>query len=153
MPTRQQQQTRDVLEFLRRQYPGAKYELNWETPLQLLVATVLAAQCTDERVNQVTPALFARYPDADAFAGADAAELEEMIRPTGAYRNKAKAIRGACRVLVERFGGEVPRSPEDLTALPGVRARPPTWCSTPPSTSPAASSWTPTSPARAGGWG
>src|SRR5215475_4529376 len=97
-----------LLRRLREKYPDARYELDWENPLQLLVATILAAQCTDERVNAVTPALFARYRDAEAFARADLAELEEAVRPTGFYRNKARAIRAACAALVERFGGEVP---------------------------------------------
>ncbi len=109
-----------LLRRLREAYPDARYELNWENPLQLLVATILAAQCTDERVNAVTPALFAKYRDAEAFARADLAELEEAVRPTGFYRNKAKAIRDACRALVDRFGGEVPADLEDLIALPGV---------------------------------
>src|SRR5262245_62687123 len=93
-----------LLHRLRETYPDARYELDWENPLQLLVATILAAQCTDERVNAVTPALFARYPDADAFARADLAELEEAVRPTGFYRNKARAIRDACAALVEQIG-------------------------------------------------
>jgi uracil-DNA glycosylase len=88
--------------------------------LQLLVATILAAQCTDERVNAVTPALFAKYRDAQAFARADLAELEEAVRPTGFYRNKARAIRDACQALVDRFGGEVPADMENLVTLPGV---------------------------------
>src|SRR5262249_51937488 len=95
-------------------------ELDWSTPLQLLVATILAAQCTDERVNRVTPALFAKYPDARAYAEADTAELEEDIKPTGFYRNKAKAIQGACRALVQRFGGEVPPTMAEMVTLPGV---------------------------------
>ncbi len=94
-----------ILRRLRQKYPDARYELDWKTPLELLVATILAAQCTDERVNRVTPALFARYPDARAYAEADPAELEELVRPTGYYRNKAKAIQGACGALVQRFGG------------------------------------------------
>ena len=109
-----------VFQRLRETYPDARYELDWENPLQLLVATILAAQCTDERVNAVTPALFAKYRDAKAFARADLAELEEAVRPTGFYRNKAKAIRDACRALVDRFGGEVPADIEDLITLPGV---------------------------------
>jgi endonuclease-3 len=109
-----------IIQRLHQAYPDARYELHWENPLQLLVATILAAQCTDERVNRVTPALFARYPDARAFADADLAELEEMVRPTGFYRNKARAIQNACRVLVERFGGRVPPRMEDMLTLPGV---------------------------------
>ena len=104
-----------------RDIPGdARYELDWSTPVQLLVATILAAQCTDERVNRVTPALFARYPDARAYAEADTAELEEAIRPTGTYRNKARSIQGACRELGRRFGGEVPRTMAEMVTLPGI---------------------------------
>jgi endonuclease-3 len=109
-----------IVDRLRKARPDARYELNWENPLQLLVATILAAQCPDERVNRVTPALFATYPDAAAFAAADPAELEEAVRPTGFFRNKARAIQGACQVLVERFGGEVPRTMEEMLTLPGV---------------------------------
>jgi len=105
---------------LRQAYPDARYELNWNTPLDLLVATILAAQCTDVRVNEVTATLFPKYPTAAAYAGADPAELEEDIRPAGFHRQKAKAIQGACRALAERFGGEVPRTIEELTTLPGV---------------------------------
>src|SRR5437588_11986210 len=86
-----------IIERLHETYPDARYELNWENPLQLLVATILAAQCTDERVNAVTPRLFANYPDAWTYAEADQAELEELVRPTGYYRNQARAIRDACR--------------------------------------------------------
>lgn len=109
-----------IRERLRQTYPNAAYELNWTTPLDLLVATILAAQCTDVRVNAVTVTLFKKYPDAAAYARADPEELEEDIRPTGFYRNKARAIQGACRALVERFGGEVPPSIEELVTLPGV---------------------------------
>jgi endonuclease-3 len=110
----------EILRRLRDAHPNARYELDWETPLQLLVATILAAQCTDERVNAVTKTLFPKYPDARSFAEADAAALEEDLRPTGFYRNKAKAVQGACRVLIERFGGEVPRTMGELLQLPGV---------------------------------
>ena len=106
--------------MLRATYPDARCELDFATPLQLLVATVLSAQCTDKRVNAVTPALFARYPDAAAFAAADRAELEEAIRPTGFFRAKAESIQGIAAAVCERFGGEVPASLEDLVTLPGV---------------------------------
>ncbi len=109
-----------LLHALRETYPDARYELNWENPLQLLVATILAAQCTDERVNAVTPALFAKYRNTKAFAEADLAELEDAVRPTGFFRNKARAIRDACRALVDRFGGEVPAEIADLVTIPGV---------------------------------
>lgn len=109
-----------VAERLKRLYPDARYELDFENPLQLLVATILAAQCTDERVNRVTPALFAKYPTAQALANADLNDLEELVRSTGFYRQKAKAIQSTCRELVERFTGEVPRGIDDLVTLPGV---------------------------------
>jgi uracil-DNA glycosylase len=109
-----------ILERLHKTYPNARYELNWDNPLQLLVATILAAQCTDERVNQTTPGLFARYPDAQSYADADLTELEGYLRNTGFYRQKAKTIREVCRELVARFGGEVPRTMEEMVTLPGV---------------------------------
>src|SRR5690348_8590737 len=109
-----------VIQRLQEKYPDARYELNWETPLQLLVATILAAQSTDERINQVAPGLFAKYPDARAFAEAPLAELEQDLKPTGFYRTKARAVQNACKALVENFGGEVPRTLEELTTLPGV---------------------------------
>jgi len=101
-------------------YPEAATALTHEDPLQLLVATILSAQCTDDRVNRVTPPLFRKYPDARAFARADIRELEEMVRSTGFFRNKARNIRECCRGLLERFGGEVPSKLEDLVTLPGV---------------------------------
>ena len=101
-------------------YPDARCELDFSTPLELLVATVLSAQTTDVRVNQVTSGLFARYPDAAAFAGADRAELEDWIRPTGFFRAKAQSLMGLGAALVERYGGEVPRRMADLVTLPGV---------------------------------
>lgn len=101
-------------------YPDARCELDFATPLQLLIATILSAQCTDKRVNVVTPALFARYPDAAAFAAAPQEALEEMVRSTGFYRMKARAIRDACADIVARFGGDVPRTLEELTTLRGV---------------------------------
>lgn len=110
----------EILTRLKRLYPDATCSLTYETPVQLLVATILSAQCTDDRVNKVTPALFQRFPDAVAFAGADLAELEDLIRSTGFYRNKAKNIQGACRVITEKYGGEVPKRMEQLLELPGV---------------------------------
>jgi endonuclease-3 len=109
-----------ILEALDRAYPGATCALHHRNPYELLVATILSAQCTDERVNQVTPALFRKYPTPEALAAADQRELEQEIRPTGFYRNKARALIGAARAIVERFGGEVPRRMEDLITLPGV---------------------------------
>ncbi|MGV8040282.1 MAG: endonuclease III [Thermoanaerobaculaceae bacterium] len=101
-------------------YPDATCELTHRSPYELLVATILSAQCTDVRVNMVTPALFARFPDATALAGADQAELEELIRSTGFYRNKAKSLLGMAQAVVERHGGQVPAEMGALTALPGV---------------------------------
>jgi endonuclease-3 len=101
-------------------YPDAHCALVHQSPLQLLIATILSAQCTDVMVNRVTPALFARYPDAAAFADADLAELETMIKSTGFYRNKAKNIKACGALLVERHGGKVPGRLEDLIELPGV---------------------------------
>ncbi len=94
--------------------------LNYETPLQLLVAVILSAQCTDARVNQITPALFARFPTARDFAECDIKELEQLVKPSGFYKNKAKNIRACGVEMVNRFGGEVPRSLDDLVTLPGV---------------------------------
>ena len=105
---------------LRKAYPEAKIALAFATPLDLLVATILAAQCTDERVNQVTPALFGKYRSARDWAAADPATLEREIHSTGFFRAKARAITGMARALVERHGGQVPRTREELVRLPGV---------------------------------
>ncbi|WP_437292651.1 endonuclease III [Sorangium sp. So ce426] len=109
-----------LLEQLRKEHPDARYELDWKTPLDLLVATILAAQCTDERVNRVTATLFPKYPTAQAYADAPTAELEEELKPTGFYRQKTKTVQATCRELVARFGGEVPATMAELTTLPGV---------------------------------
>ncbi len=109
-----------ILPVLERLYPDARVMLDFRTPLQLLVATILSAQCTDERVNQVTPILFRRYPTARDFAAADPAALEAMVRSTGFFRSKARSVIGCCRAMVERHGGDVPRTLEELTTLPGV---------------------------------
>ncbi|MGK3984556.1 endonuclease III [Sorangium sp. So ce136] len=109
-----------LLQHLREAYPDARYELNWETPLDLLVATILAAQCTDERVNRVTATLFKKYPTAQAYADAPTEQLEEELKPTGFYRQKTKTVKAACQELVARFGGEVPETMAELTSLPGV---------------------------------
>jgi len=114
------QRALEVLVILKRLYPDATCSLNYETPVQLLVATILSAQCTDERVNKVTPALFTRYPDAKALAYADREELEKLVHSTGFYRNKAKNIQGACQKIMEEFGGEVPQQMEQLLSLSGV---------------------------------
>jgi endonuclease-3 len=110
----------EILARLRAEYPESRCSLDFQTPLQLLVATVLAAQCTDERVNQATPALFRRYPSARGYAEADITELEELVRTTGFYRNKARAVKGLGTALVAEHGGEVPADMEKLRSLPGV---------------------------------
>lgn len=109
-----------VMARLKGEYPDARTELNWESPLELLVATMLSAQTTDVRVNMVTEELFERYRTAADYAGADPAQLEGDIRPTGFYRNKARALQGMARALLEHHGGEVPRTMAELVALPGV---------------------------------
>jgi endonuclease-3 len=114
------QRAGEILARLRVAYPGTRLALDFQTPLQLVMATVLAAQCTDERVNQVTPALFRRYPTARDYAAADLLELEEMVRTTGFFRNKARALKNLGMALVAGHGGEVPASLELLVALPGV---------------------------------
>jgi endonuclease-3 len=109
-----------VLARLKREYPDARTELDFETPFQLLVATILSAQCTDKRVNLVTPALFHEFPTARELARAEVARLEDMIRSTGFFRNKTKSLLGMSAAIVERHGGEVPRTMEELVLLPGV---------------------------------
>jgi endonuclease III len=109
-----------IIDRLKQAHPNATYELDWDTPLHLLIGTILAAQCTDERVNRVTKTLFPKYTTAQAYADADILELEEDLKPTGFYRKKAQTVQSMCRVLVERFGGEVPPTMEQLTTLPGV---------------------------------
>ena len=111
---------RKVLAKLEAQHPGAFTELRFRDAYELLVATILSAQCTDERVNQVTPALFERYPDATALARATAAELEPQIKSTGFFRSKARSLAGMAGALVERHRGEVPARMEELVELPGV---------------------------------
>jgi len=113
-------QATSILPLLDRHYPDAHCTLDHRTPLELLVATVLSAQCTDARVNQVTPGLFRKYPDAAAFAQAPLEDLEAAIHSTGFYRNKAKNIQACCRELQERFGGQVPADLEILVKLPGI---------------------------------
>jgi endonuclease-3 len=109
-----------IIKTLEKKYPTRRTSLAFESPLQILVATILAAQCTDARVNQLTPGLFKKYPTAEAFAGADRAELEMEIRPTGFFRNKAKSIIGAAQKIVTDFGGRVPDTMAELITLPGV---------------------------------
>jgi len=110
-----------VLELLRQEYPGVKgTALRYSNALELLVATILSAQCTDAKVNQVTLSLFERYRTPEDYANAPLGELEEAVKPTGFYRAKARSIREACRMIVERFGSEVPGTMEELTSLPSV---------------------------------
>lgn len=115
-----QRRALEILSRLQELYPDATCTLNYETPVQLLVATILSAQCTDERVNKVTPALFDRFPDAEAIANADIEELENLIRSTGFYRNKAKNIKATCRAIASQFDGKVPQLMEQLIELSGV---------------------------------
>ncbi|MBZ4334299.1 endonuclease III [Corallococcus sp. AS-1-12] len=109
-----------VLERLREKYPDAKYELNWNTPFELLVATILAAQCTDERVNRVTAELWKKYDGPQALADADTAELEEDLKPTGFFKQKTKTVQAMSRALLDAHQGEVPPRMEALVELPGV---------------------------------
>ena len=118
--TAKRARARKILQALERAYPDAKIALDFGTPLQLLMATILSAQCTDERVNMVTPALFKTYPSAEALARAKPDKLEAAIRSTGFYRAKTRSLLGMAKALVERHGGEVPRTREALTELPGV---------------------------------
>lgn len=110
----------EVIARLKAEYPDARTELNWTNPLELLVATILSAQTTDVRVNQVTESLFAKYRTAKDYADSAPDELEEDIRPTGFYRNKARSLRGMASAIAEEHGGEVPRTMSELVALPGV---------------------------------
>jgi endonuclease-3 len=114
------ERARRIVRRLRRMYPDADCALHHGDALQLLVATILSAQCTDERVNQVTPTLFREFPDARAYAEADPAHLEDRIRPTGFFRNKTRALIGLGSALVDRHGGRVPDSMDELVLLPGV---------------------------------
>ncbi|HXR09861.1 MAG TPA: endonuclease III [Candidatus Acidoferrales bacterium] len=111
---------RAILEKLDEAYPAATCALHHDNPFQLLISTILSAQCTDERVNQVTATLFPKYPSPEAFAYANPSELEKEIRPTGFFRNKAKSVMGASKLIVEGFGGKVPQTMEELLTLPGV---------------------------------
>jgi endonuclease-3 len=114
------QQAERVRRALAKLYPDAHCALHHRNALELLIATILSAQCTDKRVNLVTPALFARYPDAHAFATANLQELEKLIQSTGFFRNKARNIIACCREIVNHHGGEVPRTMEELARLPGI---------------------------------
>jgi endonuclease-3 len=109
-----------IIRILEKEYPGSHTMLAFETPVQILVATILSAQCTDERVNKLTPDLFRKYPSVEAFAAAEQAEIEWDVRPTGFFRNKARNIIGASRKIVADFGGRVPGTMAELITLPGV---------------------------------
>jgi endonuclease III len=110
----------EILVRLKRLYPDATCTLNYETPVQLLVAVILSAQCTDERVNMVTPELFRRFPDAKSMAAGDLEEITELVRSTGFYRNKAKNIQATCALLMQNHGGEVPQTMAEIIMLPGA---------------------------------
>lgn len=114
------ERVREIIARLRAEYPEAACSLEHADPYQLLVATILSAQCTDERVNMVTPGLFRRYPGVEDLAGARTEDLEEMIRSTGFFRNKTKSLLGMSNAVVERHGGRIPDTMEELTQLPGV---------------------------------
>lgn len=122
MPTVSDRKKRisEVIRILRKSYPDVRCALDYTNPLELLVATILSAQCTDERVNKVTPALFKKYKKAKDYAAADPRDIEQIIRSAGFYQSKTRNIQGAARRLVEVFGGEVPRTMEELVSLPGV---------------------------------
>jgi len=109
-----------IIELLEKEHPDAKIALNYTNPLELLVATILSAQCTDKRVNIVTKTLFKKYRKVEDYANADLAEFEEDIRSTGFYRNKARNIKKCCQILVEKFNSKVPKTMEDMLELPGV---------------------------------
>ena len=117
------EQANEILARIDESYPDARVELNFNNPLELLVATVLSAQCTDERVNKVTKTLFVDYPDARAYVNADRGGLEDAIHSTGFFRQKAKNIQSCCADIVERFAGEIPYMMEDLTSARWRRAQ------------------------------
>jgi endonuclease-3 len=109
-----------VIDLLEKYYPGAKTALTFHTPLEILIATILSAQCTDKKVNEVTATLFQKYKTPQDYAKADLRKLEKEIKPTGFYHNKARNIKKCCQVLIEKFGGEIPRTMEEILELPGV---------------------------------
>ena len=116
----QKQRALQIYNLLNKTYPNAKVALHFSNPLEMLIATILSAQCTDKRVNIVTPTLFKRYKTAKDYANANIKELEQMIRSTGFFRAKAKSIQGAAKMIVEKFNGKVPNKMEELIQLPGV---------------------------------
>lgn len=109
-----------ILSLLKKEYPGARPELHYSNPLELLVATILSAQCTDQRVNQVTETLFKKYRSCKDYLSVSQEQLEQEIRPTGFFKNKTKSIRGACKMIEERYGGSIPQTMEEILELPGV---------------------------------
>ncbi len=109
-----------IVENLKKKYPDATCSLDFETPFEIVVAVMLSAQCTDERVNKTTPAIFRKYSTPEDFANIDIKELEELIHPCGFYKNKAKNIKACAKMIVEKFGGQVPKTMEELVTLPGV---------------------------------
>jgi endonuclease-3 len=117
---KQKERAAEILSLLNKRYPDARVLLNYKTPFELLIATILAAQCTDERVNQVTSALFARFGDPARMSAASAQEIEGLIRTTGFFKAKTKSLLGASKALIDRFGGRVPETIEELVTLPGV---------------------------------
>src|SRR5918997_2065654 len=118
--TDEKQRAKQIVSTLKRAYPDARCSLNYSNPLELLVATILSAQCTDERVNLVTADLFRKYRRSEDYYNVEQAELEQDIRSTGFFRNKAKAIQAACRLIAENHQGRVPENLDELIALPGV---------------------------------
>ncbi|MCB0349359.1 MAG: endonuclease III [Bdellovibrionales bacterium] len=118
--TSKQERSKNIIKVLKKTYPNSKCSLHFESPFQLLIATILSAQCTDDRVNQTTPALFKKYPDAKGFLAATQAEVETLIRSTGFYKNKAKNILACCQQIVEKYPRGLPKTTEELHALPGV---------------------------------
>lgn len=110
----------NIFEILRKEYPDAKIALSYRNPLELLVATILSAQCTDERVNKVTVSLFKKYPTVESYARASLPGLEEAIKSTGFFRNKARNIKACCELILEKFGGRIPQTMDELITLPGV---------------------------------
>ncbi|MHC4250649.1 MAG: endonuclease III domain-containing protein [Planctomycetota bacterium] len=121
IPSAERERAREVVRRLKEAYPDARVMLDWDgDPWRLLVATILAAQCTDAKVNETTPGLFAKFPTPEKMSKARLPTLEKIIRPTGFFRNKSKSVKGASQAIVERFGGELPRTMEDMLTLPGV---------------------------------
>ncbi len=113
-------QSEELVDILRKEYPDAKCSLNFETPFEMIVAVMLSAQCTDDRVNKTTPAIFAKYKEPEEFAKIDLEELEELIHPCGFYKNKAKNIKKCAEMIVTKYNGKVPKTMEELMSLPGV---------------------------------